>query len=232
MQVQVKDPDRVRPRNPVEHFGKPLHAPIIGEDPVEVHARLSDALADQLLVEAGAVGAPGVRELVGQRAQDTGHGGCADAGSEEDDDVVAGKVLLFFVRKGAREGKKEGGRGKKREGGQKRGNEGKKRDGGSGGRRGREKEEGARTMRDGREIERKERKREVSIKARKREQGERRRNKQKSNLRRRAPGPVDAEGVGNVAVPGPRPALNVIESHWRLRRMRRKRRSRLVLVTA
>ena len=38
VQVQVKDPDRVRPRNPVEHFGKPLHAPIIGEDPVEVHA--------------------------------------------------------------------------------------------------------------------------------------------------------------------------------------------------
>ena len=71
----------------------------------------------------------------------------------------------------------------------------------------------------------------MSKKARKREPGDRRRNKQKSNLRRRAPGPVDAEGVGNVAVPGPPPALNVIESHWRLRRKERKR-SRLVLATA
>ena len=80
---------------------------------MEVHARLSDALADQLLVEACAVGAPRVGDLVGQRSQDAGHGGGADAGSEEDDDVVAGKVLfgvfLFSMRgrEGGREGRRE-----------------------------------------------------------------------------------------------------------------------------
>ena len=114
MQVQVKHPQRVRGRDPVQHVGEPLHALAVRQDPVEVDPRLADALADERLVDARAARAAGVRELVGEGAEDAGHGGDADAGAEEDDDVVVGKLLLVGLGRGGGRRKKKKGKKRKR----------------------------------------------------------------------------------------------------------------------
>lgn len=96
VQVEVKHSQRVGGRDTVQHVGEPLHPFVVRQDPVEVDARLADALGDESLVDAAAVGAAGVGELVGERAEDAGHGRDADACAEEHDDVVVGEFLLSF----------------------------------------------------------------------------------------------------------------------------------------
>ena len=54
----------------------------------------------------------------------------------------------------------------------------------------------------------------------------------KTNLRRRSPRPVDAESVGNIAVPGPPPAANRPRSSSRGRRSGKRRRSGPLLPVA
>lgn len=100
MQVQVEHAERVRGRDPEKHVREPLHPFAVRQDPVEVDARLADALADERLVDARAARAARVRELVGERAEDAGHGRDADASAEEDDDVVVGEFLLRRVQVG------------------------------------------------------------------------------------------------------------------------------------
>lgn len=97
MQVQVEHAERVRRGDPEKHVREPLHPFAVRQDPVEVDARLADALADERLVDSAAARAARVRELVGERAQDAGHGRDADAGAEEDDDIVVSEFLVKEV---------------------------------------------------------------------------------------------------------------------------------------